>query len=193
MLQKVKSLSHVRLFVTPRTAAYQAPPSMGFSRQEYWSALPFPSPGDLPNPGIEPRSPALQADSLPTELLTETPAKKKKCLIACTPLHQDHVYTDFPSMSLEQFLRVIWNAVSWAIVFIWPEIKLNSQLCHWFYYFFSFLKLVVPSNESIGDWGILWDLGERTSVRHLMIYSPCESLAGNSSQFQYDYTNCFWW
>ena len=48
----------------PCTVAHQAPPSMGFSRQEYWSGLPFPSPGDLPDPGIEPRSPALQADSL---------------------------------------------------------------------------------------------------------------------------------
>ena len=64
---KVKSLSHVWLFVTPWTAAYQAPPSMGFSRQEYWSGLPFPSPGDLPNPGIEPGSPALQTDTLPSE------------------------------------------------------------------------------------------------------------------------------
>ena len=58
---KVKSLSRVRLFATPWTGAYQAPPSMGFSRQECWSGLPFPSPGDLPNPGIEPRSPAFQA------------------------------------------------------------------------------------------------------------------------------------
>ena len=56
---KVKSLSRVRLFATPWTVAYQAPPSMGFSRQEYWSGVPFPSPGDLPNPGIEPGSPAL--------------------------------------------------------------------------------------------------------------------------------------
>ena len=56
---KVKSLSRVRLFATPRTAAHQAPPSMGFSRQEYWSGLPFPSPGDLPDPGIEPGSPTL--------------------------------------------------------------------------------------------------------------------------------------
>ena len=53
--------------VTPWTVAHQAPLSMGFSRQEYWSGLPFPSPGDLPDPGIEPGSPALQADSLPTE------------------------------------------------------------------------------------------------------------------------------
>ena len=49
---------------TPWTVACQAPLSMGFSRQEYWSGLPFPSPGDLPDPGIEPRSPVLQADSL---------------------------------------------------------------------------------------------------------------------------------
>ena len=64
---KVKSLSRVQLFVTPWTVDYQAPPSMGFSRQEYWSGLPFPSPGDLPDPGIERRPPALQADSLPSE------------------------------------------------------------------------------------------------------------------------------
>ena len=61
---KVKSLSRVRLFATPWTAAHQAPPSMRFSRQEYWSGLPFPSPGDLPDPGIEPRSPTLQVDAL---------------------------------------------------------------------------------------------------------------------------------
>ena len=64
---KVKSLSHVRLFATPWTVARQAPLSMRFSRQEYWSGLPFPSPGDLSDPGIEPWSPALQADSLPSE------------------------------------------------------------------------------------------------------------------------------
>ena len=64
MCSEVKSLSHVRLFVTPWTIAYQAPLSLGFSRQEYWSGLPFPSPGDLLYPGIEPRSPALWADAL---------------------------------------------------------------------------------------------------------------------------------
>ena len=53
---------------TPWTVAHQAPLSMEFSRQEYWSGLPFPSPGDLPDPGIKSRSPALQADSLLTEL-----------------------------------------------------------------------------------------------------------------------------
>ena len=63
----VKLFSRVRLFVTPGTVAYQAPLSMGFSRQENWSRLPFPSPGDLPDPGIEPQSPTLQADALTSE------------------------------------------------------------------------------------------------------------------------------
>ena len=64
---EVKSLSRVQLFATPWTVAHQASLSMGFSRQEYWSGLPFPSPGDLPDPGIEPKSPTLQADALPSE------------------------------------------------------------------------------------------------------------------------------
>ena len=58
-LVKVKLLSRVQLFATPWTVAYQAPPSMGFSRPEYWSGLPFPSPGDLPIPGVEPGSPTV--------------------------------------------------------------------------------------------------------------------------------------
>ena len=69
-----RKLSHVWLAI-PRTIARQAPLYMGFSRQEYWSGLPFPSPGELPNPGIEPRASTLQADALPTELLRK-PWKK---------------------------------------------------------------------------------------------------------------------
>ena len=65
---KVKLLSHVQLFATLWIVAYHASPSMGFSRQEYRSGLTCPSPGDLPKPGIKPRSPALQADALPSEL-----------------------------------------------------------------------------------------------------------------------------
>ena len=65
--RKRSSLSRVWLFVTPWTWAHQAPLSIGFSRSEYWSGLPYPSPEDLPYPGIEPRSPALQANFLPTE------------------------------------------------------------------------------------------------------------------------------
>ena len=59
---EVKSLSRVRLFVSPWTVAHQAPPSMGFSRQEYWSGVPLPSPGDLPDPGIEPGSATLPSE-----------------------------------------------------------------------------------------------------------------------------------
>ena len=66
-ISQVKSFSSVRLFVIPWTVAHQAPPSMGFSRQDYWSGLPCPSPGDLPHPGIKPRSPTLQADALTSE------------------------------------------------------------------------------------------------------------------------------
>ena len=62
MKLKLKSLSRVRLFVTPWTVVYQASPSMGFSRQEYWGGLPFPSPGDVPNSGIQPKS--LQSPAL---------------------------------------------------------------------------------------------------------------------------------
>ena len=64
---EVKSLSHVRLFSTLWTVAHQAPPSMEFSRQESWSRLPFLSPGDLPDSGIKPGSPTLQADAFPSE------------------------------------------------------------------------------------------------------------------------------
>ena len=64
---KVKSLSRVQLFATLWTIACQVPLCLGFFREEYWSGLPFPSPGDLPDPGIKPGSAALQADSLPSE------------------------------------------------------------------------------------------------------------------------------
>ena len=72
MLLLLSCFSRVRLCATPWTAAYQASPSMGFSRREHWSGLPFPSPRDLPNPGIEPMSPALADDRFFT---TEPPGK----------------------------------------------------------------------------------------------------------------------
>ena len=88
MKLKVKSLSRVQLFATPWTVAYQAPPSMGFSRQECWSGLPFPSPGDLSNPGIEPRSPALRADALPSE----PPGKPTINVNCCNGYFSEHVH-----------------------------------------------------------------------------------------------------
>ena len=74
----MKSFSCVQLFAIPWTVAHQVPPSMEFSRQEYWSRLPFLSPGDLPDPGIGPGSPALQAYALPSE----PPGKPNEGLIA---------------------------------------------------------------------------------------------------------------
>ena len=84
-------LNRVHLFVTPWTVAYQAPLSMGFSRQQYWSGLPFPSPGDLPNPGIEPGSPALQTDAL----LSEPPGKHMPILSLLIPGKLKH-FPKFP-------------------------------------------------------------------------------------------------
>ena len=86
-------LSCAQLFVTPWTVAGQTSLSMEFSRQEYWSGLSFPSPGDLPDPGINPRSPALQAVSLPSEspgeaqhhLFNYTNTEKGKCPISTCP------------------------------------------------------------------------------------------------------------
>ena len=84
-ISEVKSLSCVRFFVTPWIVAYQAPPSMGFSRQECWSGSPFPSPGDLPDPGIESGSPALQADALPSEpkCLANIYSQSIACFFVC--------------------------------------------------------------------------------------------------------------
>ena len=79
-VSEVKSLSRVRLFVTPWAVGHEAPLSMGFSRQEYWSGLPHPSPGDLPEPGIEPGSSASQAGALPSE-----PPGKQIKLASSTP------------------------------------------------------------------------------------------------------------
>ena len=91
-----QSLSHVQLLVTPWTVACKAPLSMGFSRQEYWSGLPFPPPGDLPNPGTEPRFPTLQADSLPDEL------PGKSCFPQCrTSLHQQYPRVPFSPHSCQ--------------------------------------------------------------------------------------------
>ena len=85
-----KSLSHVRLFAILWTVAHQAPPHMGFSRQEFWSGLLFPSPGDLPNPGVKPGSPALQADALPSQPPGKPPSSicVQKCFLSILYMSQ---------------------------------------------------------------------------------------------------------
>ena len=90
--KKVKSFSHVRLFATPWTVAYQAPLSMEFSRQEWWNGLLFPSPGDLPNPGIEPGSPALQANALPSEPPGKPGMSISKCISVPKPMYTEAHY-----------------------------------------------------------------------------------------------------
>ena len=89
-----QSLSRVRLFVTPWTVAHQAPLSLGFSRQEYWSGFQCLPPGELPNPGIEPRSPALQAESL----LSEPPGKQSEsCSVVCDSLRPPGLHSPWNS------------------------------------------------------------------------------------------------
>ena len=114
------------LFETPWTVAPQAPPSMGFSRQEYWSGLPFPSPGDLPNPGIESRSPVLQADAL----TSEPPGKPhiSYYYIILYNLYEPHIIiiiiiiipylSSYLSLSImdSQLLNYIYSKVIWKVI-----------------------------------------------------------------------------
>ena len=99
----MKSLSCVQLFATPWTVTHQAPPSMGFPRHEYWSGLPFPSPGDLPSPWIEPGSPALQTDVLSSEPPGKPMARKMSFYQNIT---RDSSKYSFPKASAGQVVCV---------------------------------------------------------------------------------------
>ena len=115
---KVKSLSRVRLLATLWTVTYQAPPSMGFSRQEYWSGWPFPSPGILPNPGIESGSPALQADALTSEppgkpTAAAVAAKSlQSCSTLCDPTDSSPPVSPVPGILQARTLE--WVAISFS-------------------------------------------------------------------------------
>ena len=114
----MKSLSCVRLLATPWTVTYQAPPSMGFSRQEYWSGWPFPSPGILPNPGIESGSPALQADALTSEppgkpTAAAVAAKSlQSCSTLCDPTDSSPPVSPVPGILQARTLE--WVAISFS-------------------------------------------------------------------------------
>ena len=113
--KKVKSLSLVLLFATPWTVARQAPLSMGFSRQEYWSGLPFPSPGDLPNPGIKPGSPALQADASSSEPPGKPQAYAQAMLISLDMLHLGHPGSDLGGMySIAPSCPTLYDPMDWS-------------------------------------------------------------------------------
>ena len=120
----VPSLSHVPLFATPRTVAHQAPLSMGFSRQEYWRGVPFPTPGDLPDPGVEPKSlsfPALAGRFF----TTEPPGKPSKytyaaaaakspqsCPTLCDPIDGSPPGSPVPGILQARTLE--WVAISFS-------------------------------------------------------------------------------
>ena len=124
----MRLLSHVQPFGAPWTLTHQAPSSMGFSRQEYWSGLPFPSPGDLPNPGIKLRSPALQADASTSEPLG------KPCYYCCywvTSVVSDSVRphrqkpTRLPRPWDSPARTLGWVAISFSSAWKW-KVKVNS-------------------------------------------------------------------
>ena len=123
---EVKSLSRVRLFATPRTVAHPIPPSMGFSRQEYWNGLPFPSPGDLPNPGIKPESPTFQADALTSEPPGK-PSAAAKSLQSCPTLYdsRDGSPPDSSIPGILQARTLEWVAISSSNAWKW-KVKVKS-------------------------------------------------------------------
>ena len=162
-------LSHVRLFVTPWTVVHQAPLSMKFSKQEYWSGLPFPAPGDLSDLGIEPASPALQVDSLPLSH-QGSPLIKMDCWFCCsvaesypTPCNPVDCSTpDFPAVHRLLSLLKLMSIVSDAIepphplslpshpASVFPSIRVfsnESALCIRWPKYWSFSFSINPSNE----------------------------------------------
>ena len=123
----VKSLSRVRLFATSWTVAYQAPPSIGFSRQEYWSGLPFPSPGDLPNPGMEPGSPALEADTLTSEPPGKCSNVKQCFLSFCESESVSHsVMLDSLQSHGLRSTRLLFSCNSLARILEWVAISFSG-------------------------------------------------------------------
>ena len=149
---EVKSLSRVRLFATLWTVAYQAPLSVGFSRQEHWSGLLFLSPGDLPNPGIEPGSPAFQADALPSEPPGKLYVKYMKCSVTagfCFGFGQMYYYYHQHVFFLNQVLVVCFvNSLFVNWVNLWPH--------NW--------------SSTFSLWKTFWRMPQILNIFHYFIY-----------------------
>ena len=155
----VKSLSRVWLFVILWTVAYQAPPSMGFSRQEYWSGLLVPSPGDLSNPGIEPRSPALQADAL----TSEPPGKPKK---------QRHDFTN-KGPSSQSYVLSSSHVWMWEWTIRKAECRNIDAFERW--YWRRLLRVPQPARRS--NQSILKEISPEYSLEGLMLKLKLQYLA----------------
>ena len=122
-------------FVIPRTVACQASLSMGFLRQEYWSGLPFPSPGDLPDSGIKPRSPALQADSLLLHHWGSYRMQQKQFYSTLLGFSQQVYWGHLPfPPPVDPVLSELstMTCPSWVTLMAWlmPSLKLHKPLCH---------------------------------------------------------------
>ena len=159
-------LSCVPLVVTPWTVVYQASLSMGFSRQEYWSGLPFPSPGDHPDPGIEPRSPALQADTLPSEPPENPTIKKAEC----------QIIDAFELWCWRRLLRVLWIARR-SNQCILKEISKGEVL-----------SVTCKENRMVGFWAssMSQDMVSKSLSETLKLYSASQISWGPCYKADYD-------
>ena len=174
---KVKTLSRVWLFATPWTVAYQAPPSMGFSRQECWSGLPLPSPGEFSDPGIEPGSPTLQADALPSEppgkLMYSIAAAAKSlqsCPTLCDPIDGSPPGSPIPGILQARTLG--WVAISFSNAWKW-KVKVKSFSHVWL--LATTMDCSLPRSSIHGifqarvlEWGVLLP-SPKYSIGYLLI------------------------
>ena len=148
--------SCVWLFGTPWTIACQAPLSMGFSRQESWSGLPFLSPGDLSNPGIEPRSPALQMDSLPAE-----PTQKPHSLSHSATRARD--FNLYRHQMSQQGGNLVMDAIPWAVINSPEALPLCSVQIH------SIFIGLVCQDRPLGDF-VAWAEYALSFFKLLILY-----------------------
>ena len=137
---KMKSLSHVQLLATPWTAAYQGPSSMGFSRQEYWSGLPFLSPEDLPNPGTEPKSsasPALAGRFFTTELFGKPfPLSHSSSFVSCYLLNSRKILSVSPYIWYPFQIPILLWIILFCNMFLGKQRWWAFPLCKWYEYHF---------------------------------------------------------
>ena len=168
--KKVKSFSRVQLFAAPWTVAHQAPLSLEFSRQEYWSGLPFPSPQNLPDRAVEVRSPALQAEALPSD-----PPGKPSIVIKLCPvlwLHElQHASLPCPSPSL-------WICPSSCPLSRWHHLTISSSValfssCPQSFPASGFFKWVSSSHQVTKDWSFSFSTSPSNEYSGFISFMIC--------------------